>query len=54
MIVQIKLQLRKCTRLVQRDVKIWFQSTRQEYSCLQVEEGSVWFEESSKSLVWHD
>jgi hypothetical protein len=47
MIMQIELQLSKCTMLVQCDVKIWFQSIGQEDSCLQVEA-------SSKSLVWHD
>jgi hypothetical protein len=45
MIVHIKLELSKCTRLVQCDVKIWFRSTGQEDSCLEVEA-------SSKSLVW--
>jgi hypothetical protein len=47
MIVQIKLQVIKCTRLVQCDVKIWFRSTGEEDSCLQVEA-------ISKSLVHKD
>jgi hypothetical protein len=47
MIVKIKLQLSKCTRLVQCDLKIRFRSTGHEDSCMHVEA-------SSKSLVWQD
>jgi hypothetical protein len=49
MIVQIELQLSKCTRLVQCNVKIWFEDRKN--SGLQVEEGSVQFEASLYILI---
>jgi hypothetical protein len=47
MIVQIELQLSKCTRLVQCNVKIWFEVEDRKTQVCKVEEGSVQVEASS-------